>query len=54
MDCHVKILVLLKFDLLGLETLRMIENTIMLILKKSGVENPKFDDIKKWFTEYMD
>jgi DNA polymerase III subunit alpha len=43
-----------KFDLLGLETLRMIENTIMLILKKSGVENPKFDDIKKWFTENMD
>ena len=30
----------IKFDILGLETLRMIERTIVQILKKQGNENP--------------
>ena len=43
-----------KFDLLGLETLRMIENAIKLILIKSGNLEPDFNDIKAWYQENMD
>ena len=43
-----------KFDLLGLETLRMIENTIRLILRKEGNDNPSFDDIRSWYQANMD
>jgi len=43
-----------KFDLLGLETLRIIERTIELILKrKKGIKDPSFDQIKDWFNENM-
>lgn len=43
-----------KFDLLGLETLRIIERTIELILKrKYNQKNVVFDDIKDWFDENM-
>jgi len=43
-----------KFDLLGLETLRIIERTIDLILKrKSGFKKVVFSDIKNWFDENM-
>lgn len=44
----------IKFDLLGLETLRMIEKAIELILKKNGNPNPSFTDIKGWYQENMD
>ena len=45
----------IKFDLLGLETLRIIERAIELILQRhEGVENPTFADVKKWFDEHMD
>ena len=44
----------IKFDLLGLETLRIIQRTIELILKRSnGVENPSFDQVKDWFRDNM-
>jgi len=39
----------IKFDLLGLETLRMIERTIEQILKKQGNENPAFSEILEWY-----
>ena len=45
----------IKFDLLGLETLRLVERTIELILKRhNGIENPTFDQIKDWFDNNMD
>ena len=45
----------IKFDLLGLETLRIIERAIGLILQRhEGVENPTFKDIKGWFDDHMD
>ena len=45
----------IKFDLLGLETLRIIDRAIGLILQRhEGIENPTFKDIKKWFDEHMD
>ncbi|NBP02496.1 MAG: hypothetical protein EBU90_20735 [Proteobacteria bacterium] len=45
----------IKFDLLGLETLRIIERCIYLILqRREGVSNPTFQDIKAWFDKNMD
>jgi len=45
----------IKFDLLGLETLRLVERTIELILKRhEGIEDPTFDQIKEWFDNHMD
>mgnify|MGYP003662601610 CR=1 FL=1 len=43
----------IKFDLLGLETLRVIERTIYQILQKEGIANPTFDQVFKWFEENM-
>jgi len=43
-----------KFDLLGLETLRIIEGAIGRILKKEGNQNPTFEDVKAWYQEHMD
>lgn len=43
-----------KFDLLGLETLRIIARAIELILKRRcGIDHPTFADVKKWFEENM-
>ena len=39
----------IKYDLLGLETMRLIERTIELILIKEGNPTPTFDDIKAWY-----
>ncbi len=41
----------IKFDLLGLETLRIIERTIEQILKKNGVENPNFEEVLEWYND---
>ena len=38
----------IKFDILGLSTLRMIEGCIERILKKQGVKNPTFKHIKQF------
>ena len=44
----------IKFDLLGLETLRIIERAIELILKrKEGVANPTFADVKNWYEKNL-
>lgn len=43
----------IKYDLLGLETLRLIERTIELILMKGGNVQPTFTDVKRWFDEHM-
>jgi DNA polymerase-3 subunit alpha len=43
----------LKFDFLGLATLKMVEDTIRLILRSQGVENPNFDQINKFFDENL-
>jgi DNA polymerase-3 subunit alpha len=45
----------IKFDLLGLETLRIIERCIYLILqRREGITNPTFSNIKMWFDKHMD
>jgi DNA polymerase-3 subunit alpha len=43
----------IKYDLLGLETMRLIERTIELILIKEGNKNPSFDEIKTWYEQHM-
>jgi len=45
----------IKFDLLGLETLRIIERCISLILeRREGIKNPTFQQIRDWFDAHMD
>ena len=39
----------IKFDILGLSTLRMIEGCIERVLKKQGLENPTFKDIRSFY-----
>jgi DNA polymerase-3 subunit alpha len=43
----------IKYDLLGLETMRLIQRTIELILMKDGVLEPSFEQIKDWYEENM-
>tara|TARA_R100000808_G_C2155555_1_gene168660 strand:+ start:11866 stop:15468 length:3603 start_codon:yes stop_codon:yes gene_type:complete len=44
----------IKFDLLGLETLRIVERAIELILQRHcGVDKPAFADVRKWYEENM-
>lgn len=43
----------IKYDLLGLETMRLIERTIELILVKEGNPKPSFDDIKAWYEQNL-
>lgn len=43
-----------KFDLLGLETLRIVELCIQNILRRhEGIPEPTFLDVKKWFDERL-
>jgi DNA-directed DNA polymerase III PolC len=43
-----------KFDLLGLGTLRIIDRAIELILqRKEGIKRPTFDEISEWFENNM-
>ena len=52
---HLEPLGFIKFDILGLASLRMVEGAISHILKRHhGVENPTFDDIKKWYDKNLD
>jgi len=52
---HLEPLGFIKFDILGLASLRMVEGAISHILKRHhGVENPTFDDVKKWYDENLD
>jgi len=43
----------IKYDLLGLETMRLIERTIELILMKEGNPTPTFDQIKAWYETHL-
>jgi DNA polymerase-3 subunit alpha len=43
----------IKYDLLGLETIRLIERAIELILIKEGNPKPTFDDVKAWYETHM-
>ena len=43
----------IKFDLLGLSTLRMIEGAIERILRKEGNLNPSFSDIKEFYNKHL-
>lgn len=43
----------IKYDLLGLETLRLIERTIELVLIKEGNKKPTFADIKAWYEKHL-
>lgn len=44
---------ILKFDILGLGTLRMFEDCIRKILIKEGNRYPTFKEIKKWFDDKL-
>ena len=46
---HLEEFGLLKFDILGLGTLRMFENCASRILQKQGNKTPSFKEIKDWF-----
>jgi len=44
----------IKFDLLGLTTLRIIQRCIQLILKRhENIENPTFKDVKTWYDKNL-
>lgn len=44
----------IKYDLLGLETMRLIARTIELILqRREGVAKPTFPDVKKWYDAHL-
>lgn len=43
----------IKYDLLGLETLRLIERSIELILMKQGIKKPTFAQVKEWYEQNM-
>ncbi len=44
----------IKFDLLGLSTLEMIESAVGHILKrKEGIEDPTFNQIREWYDENL-
>lgn len=44
----------IKFDILGLSTLRMIEDCITKILQRHhGIEQPTFAEVKKFYDEYL-
>ena len=51
---HLEPMGFIKFDILGLSTLKMIEGAIGHILKRHhGVENPSFDEIQKYYDEHL-
>ena len=51
---HLEPMGFIKFDILGLGTLRMIEDAIVLILKRHhNIANPEFADIKKYYDKNL-
>lgn len=51
---HLNELGWIKFDILGLETLRIIQRCIELILQRhEGVARPTFDDVKGWYQGHL-
>lgn len=51
---HLEPMGFIKFDYLGLGTLRMFEDAIELILQRHfGIKNPTFEDVKKFYNEKL-
>jgi len=51
---HLEPLGFIKFDLLGLASLRMIDSAIQHILRRhKGVDNPTFEDVFRFYDEYL-
>lgn len=50
---HLEDFGLLKFDILGLGTLRMFEDCIRRILKKNGIKAPTFAQVKAWYDKNL-
>ena len=50
---HLEPMGFIKFDILGLETLKTFEDTIERILINQGHRNPTFEDIKAWYYENL-
>ncbi len=50
---HLEPLGFIKFDILGLTTLRIVENAIYRILVKQGISNPTFQQIKEFYTKNL-
>ena len=50
---HLEPLGFIKFDILGLETLKTFEDTIQRILVKQGNREPSFSDIKQWYMDNL-
>ena len=47
---HLEPLGFIKFDILGLASLRMVEGCIRHVLQRHyGVQDPTFEDIKRWY-----
>jgi DNA polymerase III subunit alpha len=46
---HLEPLGFIKFDILGLATLRMIENAIKRILINTGISDPSFENVKEFY-----
>jgi DNA polymerase-3 subunit alpha len=45
---------IIKFDILGLETLRMIQRAIELILQRhEGISNPTWNDVNDWYQKHL-
>jgi len=52
---HLEPLGFIKFDILGLASLRMVEDCIKHILRRHhDVQDPSFEDVKKWYDENLD
>ena len=51
---HLEPMGFIKFDLLGLSTLRMVEGAVQHILKRHhGIENPTFEDVKRYYDQKL-
>ena len=51
---HLEPLGFIKFDILGLASLRMVEDCIKHILRRHhDVQDPSFDDVKKWYNKNL-
>ena len=51
---HLEPMGFIKFDILGLSTLRMIEGAVSHILKRhKGIEDPSFDDVKEFYNKHL-
>ena len=51
---HLEPLGFIKFDILGLSTLRMIETAVTHILKRHhNIENPSYQQVKDYYDEYL-